>query len=164
MQVHHRCQPRPYESDPADQILDVAISHFARAPRPHSGPPNPEGLGRIVARAREFIEANLDEPLPVDAIAAASYASRRTLFRAFVSVLGETPGHYVRRRRLHRIRHDLATWQERACTIAMIGNRWGMSELGRMAGWYRDLFGERPSETLRRAQVTHAPVDWHNLH
>lgn len=138
-------------ADAAEQLLSLVIGHFARAPRPHSAPPNPEGLGRIVARARDYIEANLEEPLSVDAIAAAACASRRTLFRAFVGVLGETPAQYVRRRRLHRIRHDLASWQENVCSIALIANRWGVYELGRMAGWYRDLFGERPSETLRRA-------------
>jgi AraC-like DNA-binding protein len=163
LRIHGGGQAHAF-ADPGDQLLDVAIGHFAREPRPRAGLPNPEGLGRIVAKAREFIEANLEEPLAVDAIAAASYASRRTLFRAFVSVLGETPGQYVRRRRLHRIRHDLASWQESACTIAVISNRWGISELGRMAGWYRDLFGERPSETLRRAQAAGAPVAWHNLH
>jgi transcriptional regulator GlxA family with amidase domain len=164
MRVHAGFDPHPHAVDPAGQILDVAISHFAREPRPHSGRANPEGLALVITRAREFIEANLKEPLAVDAIAGASYASRRTLFRAFVRVLGETPGQYVRRRRLHRIRHDLATWPESLCTIAMISNRWGISELGRMAGWYRELFGERPSDTLHRAQAEAAPVGWHNLH
>jgi AraC-like DNA-binding protein len=152
----HAGNVRRYAADATERLLDVAIGHFARAPRPHSGPPNPEGLGRVVASARAFIEANLEEPLSIDAIAVASYASRRTLFRAFTSVLGETPAQYVRRRRLHRIRHDLASWQECACTIAMISNRWGMSELGRMAHGYREVFGERPSETLRRAQEARA--------
>jgi AraC-like DNA-binding protein len=141
-------------AEPAERLLDTIIGYFAREPRPHSGQASPEGLGRIVARARDFIEANLEDPISVDAIAAASCASRRTLFRAFVSVLGEPPSQYVRRRRLHRIRHDLASWGERVCTIALVANRWGIGELGRMAGWYRDLFGERPSETLiRRASA-----------
>jgi AraC-like DNA-binding protein len=149
----HAGRAEPHAADPAERLLELAIGHFARQPRQHAGPPNPEGLGRIVARAREFIEARLDEPLSVGAIARASCASRRTLFRAFVSVLGETPAQYVRRRRLHRIRHDLASWRENVCTVSMIANRWGVNELGRMAGWYRDLFGERPSETLRRAHA-----------
>jgi hypothetical protein len=29
-----------------------------------------------------------------------------------------------------------------------VANEWGISELGRLAGWYRELFGELPSETL----------------
>jgi hypothetical protein len=48
----------------------------------------------------------------------------------------------------------LASDEERACTIALIANQWGMSELGRMSGWYRELFGERPSDTLLEARTT----------
>jgi hypothetical protein len=59
----------------------------------------------------------------------------------------------VRRLRLHRIHHDLASDAERACTIALVACHWGMAELGRMSGWYRELFGERPRDTHARAQV-----------
>ena len=54
---------------------------------------------------------------------------------------------------MHRIRHDLASQAERACTVALIANEWGISELGRMAGRYRELFGELPSDTLGRQQL-----------
>jgi len=43
---------------------------------------------------------------------------------------------------------------ERASTITLIANQWGTSELGRMAGWYRELFGECPSETLAKMHNT----------
>jgi AraC-like DNA-binding protein len=54
------------------------------------------------------------------------------------------------RQRLHRSRYDLASDEERACTVALIANQWGISELGRMARRYRDLFGEFPSDTLAK--------------
>ena len=57
------------------------------------------------------------------------------------------------RTRRSEIRRDLADPPERACTIALIANDWGMSDLGRMAGAYRELFGERPSETLLAARA-----------
>jgi hypothetical protein len=52
---------------------------------------------------------------------------------------------------------------ERACTVALVANRWGISELGRLSGWYRELFGEGPSETLgqvrrRSAKATEAEM------
>ncbi len=147
-----RTLPAPHGSAAASHLLDALIVHFAREPRPGIQPCNPQGLGRIVSRAREFIEVNLEEPLAVDAIALASHASRRTLFRAFITVLGESPSSYVRRRRLHRIRHDLITHAERTCTIALVANRWGMGELGRLSGRYRELFGELPSQTVSRGR------------
>jgi AraC-like DNA-binding protein len=61
------------------------------------------------------------------------------------------------RLRLHRIRHDLASDEERACTVALIANQWGISELGRMARRYRDLFGELPSETLAKQRPRTRP-------
>jgi hypothetical protein len=34
--------------------------------------------------------------------------------------------------------------------VALAANRWGIAELGRLAGQYRKLFGELPSQTAAR--------------
>jgi AraC-like DNA-binding protein len=133
-----------------DGLLDAVIAHFGRPPRRQIGRTNPQGHARIVARARSYILDNLEHPLSIDAIAAAAYTSRRTLHRAFNYVLDETPQSYIRKVRLHRIRRHLASDAEILCTITVVANQWGISELGRFSGWYRDLFGELPSETLAR--------------
>jgi AraC-like DNA-binding protein len=129
-------------------LLDAIVAHVGRPPRPQIGRTNPQGHARIVARARAYILDNLEHPLSTDALAAAAYTSRRTLHRAFNYVLDETPQSYIRKLRLHRIRRDLASDAEFLCTITIVANQWGISELGRFSGWYRDLFGELPSETL----------------
>jgi transcriptional regulator GlxA family with amidase domain len=60
----------------------------------------------------------------------------------------------VLRLRLHRIRRDLASEEEAAHSVAIIANRWGVGELGRLAGRYRVAFGESPSETRLRTLAT----------
>ena len=134
------------------QFLDSMILHFARSPRFLVGGHDPRGLARIVARARAFIHANLDQPLSIEKIADAAATSHRTLNRAFHVVLDETPYSYVQKLRLNRIRHELVTDAEAACTITTAAHRWNIAELGRFAAWYRDLFGELPSQTLMRHQ------------
>lgn len=133
-----------------DTLLRAIINHTGRAPVSINSRGGREGYARIVRRARAYIVENLATPICPDEMARAAFTSRRTLFRAFAAVLDDTPQTYIRRLRLHRIRHDLASEEERACTIALIANQWGMSDLGRMAGWYRELFGEKPSETVTR--------------
>jgi AraC-like DNA-binding protein len=132
------------------QLLDAMILHFARRPHFQIGGTDPRGHARIVARARAFIHANLDQPLSIDKIARAAATSHRTLHRAFQIVLDETPYSYVLKLRLHRIRHELVTDAEAAFTITSAAHRWNIPELGRFAAWYRDLFGELPSQTLAR--------------
>jgi AraC-like DNA-binding protein len=134
------------------RMLAALIAHLARPPHHRNVGRHASQHGKIVERARAYIQGHLCEPMSVDEIAAAAYTSRRTLFRAFEDILNEAPHHYVRRLRLHRIRHDLASEAERACTIALVANQWGLSDLGRMSGWYRELFGERPSETMAALQ------------
>jgi AraC-like DNA-binding protein len=34
--------------------------------------------------------------------------------------------------------------------VTVIAERWGFSHLGRFAGNYQKIFGEKPSQTLRR--------------
>ncbi|WP_456731386.1 helix-turn-helix domain-containing protein [Bradyrhizobium sp. USDA 3364] len=132
----------------AKRLLSALIAHLARPPRQVNRGRQRDLHSKIVERARAYIYDRLSEPISIAELAAASYASRRTLFRAFADVLDDTPQSYVRRLRLHRIRHDLASDAEKACTIALVANHWGISELGRMSGWYRELFGEKPSETV----------------
>lgn len=134
------------------RFLTALIEHLAREPSRKSEHSAAAQHRRIVERARQFIVAHLDMPLSIEAISEAAFASRRTLHRAFVEVLGETPQSYVRKLRLNRIRHDLATESEARCTITIIANRWGISELGRLSGWYRELFGELPSQTVPKPQ------------
>ena len=134
------------------QFLDAMILHLARSPRFVAGGHDPHGLARIVARARAFIHEHLDQPLSVEMIASAAATSHRTLHRAFHIVLDETPYSYVLKLRLHRIRHELVTDAEAACTITMVAHRWNITEMGRLAVSYRDLFGELPSQTLVRHQ------------
>jgi AraC-like DNA-binding protein len=131
------------------QMLHMLIQRLGRPPR-ISRPLDRQRLGRVVARARAYIRENLDRPLSIEAIAAAAFTSHRTLHRAFHLVLDETPYAYVLRLRLHRIRYELVSEAEKNATVTAVANQWGISELGRFAGWYRDLFGELPSETLRR--------------
>ncbi|MEI2296704.1 helix-turn-helix domain-containing protein [Ensifer sp. MJa1] len=146
-----RTVPRFGEADIGEALLDVLIEHIGRQPFARNRRSNAEAHARIVERARAYIVAHLAQPISPNEIARAANTSRRTLFRAFADILDDSPQGYVRRLRLHRIRHDLASHEETACTIALIANQWGISELGRMAGWYSDLFGERPSETLALA-------------
>jgi AraC-like DNA-binding protein len=134
------------------QLLHGMIHHLAREPRLALGPTTARRHGVIVRRACAFVVEHLEEPLSIDAIARAAFTSHRTLQRAFADVLEETPQSYVRKLRLNRIRHDLATEREAQCTITLVANRWGISELGRLSGWYRDLFGELPSQTLAKGQ------------
>lgn len=154
----HDGRATPEDSQVGSAMLDALIRHLARRPLQLRGRLRPNCHGRIVARARAYILEHLSEPILVDDIAAAACTSRRTLFRALAEILDESPSAYIRRLRLHRIRHDLAGEAERACTIALVANDWGMSDLGRMAGSYRELFGEKPSETLAKVAMSELQI------
>lgn len=146
-------------------LLRALVHHIGRVPAPYNRMGTQDAHERIVRKARDYIMMHLAAPISPDGLARATGTSRRSLFRAFAAVLGDTPQAYIRRLRLHRIRQALASEEERDCTIALISNEWGIGELGRMSGWYRDLFGESPS-TTRANRLRRQPdlPDWHDLH
>ncbi len=152
---------RRYRADIGDMLLKAFINHLARTPYHHERRVNTNLHAKIAARARTYILDHLCEPIALDDIAAAACTSRRTLSRAFANIFDDTPQTYVRRLRLHRIRQGLASESEKVCTIAIIANQWGISELGRLAGWYRRMFGELPSETLASVKQDSSKPDIH---
>ena len=105
-----------------------------------------ETLQRVLARVER------DEP-PIFALSdlhACCGVSPRTLRTMFLDVFGVTPSRYVRLRRMHRLRAELAMADPTLRTVAEICARLHLSDAGRVAHEYRELFDEYPHQTLAR--------------
>lgn len=65
---------------------------------------------------------------------------------------------YLRHRRLCEARILLKQSTGQRMTVADIAFKKGFSDFGRFSGYYRSLFGENPSETLKSARLTMSPL------
>jgi AraC-like DNA-binding protein len=108
---------------------------------------------RHVRKAVEFIEAHVAEPIGIEEIVAASGASMRSLYEGFRRFRGTSPMEFLRSQRLRRVREDLSR-ASAGTTVSNVAARWGFYQFGRFAAQYRQLFGETPSTTLRRASLS----------
>lgn len=101
----------------------------------------------IVNRVRELTLSSDGECLTIGEICINLCISRRTLNHAFSRVLGITPVEYMRNLRLHRVRSELQS-SPYETTIANVAAKWGFWHMSLFSRYYRELFGECPSETL----------------
>ncbi|MFM8458660.1 MAG: helix-turn-helix domain-containing protein [Chthoniobacterales bacterium] len=106
----------------------------------------------LVRRATEMSDADAG-PLRIAELCTALRVSPGTLQSAFKSVTGVTPHAFFLRRRLNKARNVLLREDAAARKVTEIALGLGFSELGRFAVRYREMFGESPSETLRRGPV-----------
>jgi AraC family ethanolamine operon transcriptional activator len=127
-----------------DELQMLLSSQSLEAMDRSSTPP----YRRVFAEAKRIVEVNLDRDLPVSRLASDVGVSRRALEYAFHEAIGLGPAHYIQRRRLNAVRQALSG--EGPVTIGDVTARFGIWHLSRFASQYRDLFGELPSETLRR--------------
>lgn len=112
-----------------------------------------QALPAGLARALEWLNGKLDEPIVLDELAAAAGTRPRTLEAHFRLYLGTTPLGWVRRTRLARARQQLLHAGDDA-KVTGIANANGFTELGRFAAHYRKQFGELPSQTLKASRGT----------
>lgn len=110
-----------------------------------------------------YIEAVGIRPVHISEICAQFEVSRRSLHRAFDEVLGMGPVTFLRYKRLCRIHSVLRGSSPAQTTVTEVAMQQGFIELGRFAHYYHALFGEHPSETLRRhSNASAAPGDLRN--
>ena len=107
----------------------------------------------LVQRAVEISEAH-NGPVRIANLCSALRVSPGTLENAFKTVTGVTPHAFFLRRRLSQARNVLLREDPTQNKVTEIALGLGFSELGRFAVRYREMFGESPSETLRRAPAT----------
>jgi AraC-like DNA-binding protein len=104
----------------------------------------------VARRLEELLEANPDRTLYLTELCRAAGVSERTLRACCHEHLGMTPTRYLWLRRMHLARRGLRIADPAATTVTEIATSYGFWELGRFSVAYRSLFGESPSEALRR--------------
>jgi len=106
---------------------------------------------RIVDRACEFALSNRDNPPSIMDLCNHVGASRRKLQYCFQETLGVNPVAYLRILRLNAV-HRALLQADSTMNVQDVAANWGFWHLSRFAAEYRQLFGERPSDTLGRAR------------
>lgn len=106
--------------------------------------------GKAFCVTRRYIEQHLGDPICLEDLCEVSSVSLRTLQAAFRSHTGVSPMVYVRLRRLNEARRMLLAGDTSTTSVTDVALNCGFTHLARFAGYYKDLFGESPSATLRR--------------
>lgn len=100
-----------------------------------------------VRRVEEYITANWNRPMTVEALATAAGASTRSIFKAFKDARNCSPMAFVKSVRLQRAR-DMLQRPEGTTTVVSTAFACGFLNPGHFARDYRLAFGELPSVTL----------------
>lgn len=104
---------------------------------------------KLARRVEAYLRANEFQPVGIAELCAAVGAPERSIHLACREYFGLPPVALLRVRRLHRARRQLRE-RGRATTVTATATDWGFDHLGEFAIAYRRLFGESPSQTLRR--------------
>lgn len=140
-------------------ILGVKDSPFALPASAASGKPAASRgrpaveRERVMRKVLDLIEESQAELPTVEQLATAVDVSERTLRTMFIEYFGMSPGKYLNLRGLHRTRFALRNGAGDETTVARVAAKFGFWDFGRFAGQYRLLFGEFPSETLRKSRT-----------
>src|SRR5579884_293349 len=100
-------------------------------------------LYRRLHRARDFMEAGLDQPLTIPQIAQEAWVSPYHFLREFKQVFGETPHQYLKRRRLEWARQLLTTTDRSVTDICFTV---GFQSVGSFSSLFRRYMGAAPQE------------------
>ena len=104
---------------------------------------------RVARAAEEVLRARLDDPPSLTELCHILKVPERTLHAAFHEGFGMAPKAYLRALRLSAAHRRLARC---AGSVTEVATDLGFFHFGRFSGEYRGMFGECPSETLRRAR------------
>lgn len=116
-------------------------------------PPPPWTRRRVVRQTIELLESYRDFPISIPAICKMIGTSERSLRYAFADHFGVSPKQYLQTFRLNRARRHFQQTNMTESKVIDIANHWGFSHMGKFSGDYKRLFGESPSETLKKPRL-----------
>src|ERR1700747_1297840 len=102
-----------------------------------------EDLNRRLLRARDAMDRAYAEPLDVRAVAAVAHISEAHFIRTFRAVFGETPHHYLQRRRVGR---SMFLLRETERSVTAICFDVGFTSRGTFIRTFREIVGVTPTD------------------
>ena len=102
-------------------------------------------------RVEQHLLDDLAFPRTVDDLCRVAGTSRRTLEYAFQEYFGTSPKRFIKALRLNAARNDLLRGSHGSAQVVEIASGWGFTHMGHFSADYRHMFGEKPSETMRRS-------------
>jgi len=111
-----------------------------------------------VHRTEEYIEANWDKPITLEALSAEINVGVRSLLRSFWQTRGYSPKEFLKQIRLRHARRMLQH-TEAFTTVTSVAFACGFTDLHSFGKAYFRAFGEWPAETLNGANG--AGLTWH---
>ena len=131
-------------------VADAVARAAGSAPLPLAGGDNSSARDDTFARARQFIDARLDDPtLDRQRVAAHCRVSLRHLHDAFAAQ-DLAVATYIREQRLQQCRAMLQDPALATCSIARIASDWGFVDAAQFAHAYRQRFGCSARDERRR--------------
>lgn len=96
-----------------------------------------------------YIEANIRNDLSVEELAQVGNVSVRTVYNLFAKYFNVTPKLFIKQSKLKSLR-DVLVSGKAVRNVTEVALDYGFTHLGRFSSDYRKMFGELPSESLRR--------------
>lgn len=103
----------------------------------------------MVEKSKDYVLSEKGSKVSVLDLCAELRVSRRTLHNAFVNVLGINPVTYIRYLKLNEVRKKLINSNPEVASVADVATEFGFWHLGIFSTYYRQLFNEMPSVTLK---------------
>lgn len=152
-QVNAANAPLPYLVQAEfEQTLLTMFLHANRHNYSHLLERNaPDASAQQVRLVEQYIEANWNKPLMLDALAAVAGVSVASLQSGFARVRGYSPWHFAKQTRLRHARQML----RRAIATTTVGDvaaECGYADPRAFEADYCAAFEERPADTLRRSR------------
>lgn len=104
----------------------------------------------LIKQADDYMHANLQKSITLMDLCKALNTSKRPLNYGFHEVFGLSPMAYLKALRLKSVRRQLQIADPTTTVINNIAHQFGFWSLGHFSRDYKKMFGESPSETLRR--------------
>jgi AraC-like DNA-binding protein len=102
-----------------------------------------------LANAEDYLFSNLTNPVSRSELAEVAGVSIRSLSRAFMRRHGVGPMKFLKQRRLEAVRMELINAQPENTKVSDVALRYGFTELGKFSLFYKSVYNEKPSETLK---------------
>ena len=132
----------------ASMLLKCVPNNYSRS-LPGTGEISPSAACEV---AVHFLKKNAREDIAMDEIIKVSGLAKTSLYTEFHKYYSTTPMVFLRRERL-RLAHDtLTSANPDTTTVTRVALECGFTHFSRFAYYYKQQFGELPSETLQRGK------------